>query len=289
MGKGRTLAGFVVENLCRGRTKHLWISVSSDLHEDAKRDLKDLGLGVYVDKNCHNLQKKFKPKDSIDMGEGILFTTYATIATRGRLEQVLEWLGGEEFDGLLLLDECHKCKTIQLDSDGNIKKGSSATSSKIVEIQKICSRARVVYCSATSCSELQSLAFMSRLGLWGKSTEYEHGFNQFLEGMTLLGTGAVELNAMHLKSQGALQARTLSYETCAFDMVHCEADENFEQLYEEASKIWISLYAKLLKSPGERIGVRPSMFTKSLISHMPREKISRRLFTGANTLDSSNF
>ena len=33
MGKGRTLAGFVVENIARGRKKHVWISVSSDLYE----------------------------------------------------------------------------------------------------------------------------------------------------------------------------------------------------------------------------------------------------------------
>ena len=33
MGKGRTLAGFVVENIARGRMKHVWISVSSDLYE----------------------------------------------------------------------------------------------------------------------------------------------------------------------------------------------------------------------------------------------------------------
>lgn len=33
MGKGRTLAGFVVENIARGRKRHVWISVSSDLYE----------------------------------------------------------------------------------------------------------------------------------------------------------------------------------------------------------------------------------------------------------------
>lgn len=33
MGKGRTLAGFVVENIARGRKRHIWISVSSDLYD----------------------------------------------------------------------------------------------------------------------------------------------------------------------------------------------------------------------------------------------------------------
>lgn len=55
MGKGRTLAGFVVENVARGRKKHCWVSVSVDLYEDAKRDL-DLGLGNYAEEKCHNLK-----------------------------------------------------------------------------------------------------------------------------------------------------------------------------------------------------------------------------------------
>ena len=33
MGKGRTLAGMILENMSRGRTKHIWVSVSSDLYE----------------------------------------------------------------------------------------------------------------------------------------------------------------------------------------------------------------------------------------------------------------
>ena len=40
MGKGRTLAGFVAENISRGRKRHVWISVSNDLYHDACRDLK---------------------------------------------------------------------------------------------------------------------------------------------------------------------------------------------------------------------------------------------------------
>jgi hypothetical protein len=45
----------VVENISRGRKKHVWISVSSDLYEDAKRDLSDLGLKKYASSNCHLL------------------------------------------------------------------------------------------------------------------------------------------------------------------------------------------------------------------------------------------
>mmetsp|Transcript_32409 Transcript_32409/g.95510 ORF Transcript_32409/g.95510 Transcript_32409/m.95510 type:complete len:182 (+) Transcript_32409:283-828(+) len=37
MGKGRTLAGFCLENNSVGRKRHIWVSVSSDLYDDAKR------------------------------------------------------------------------------------------------------------------------------------------------------------------------------------------------------------------------------------------------------------
>ena len=44
LGKGRQLAGVIVENWLCGRKRHLWVSVSADLMEDAKRDLKDIGF-----------------------------------------------------------------------------------------------------------------------------------------------------------------------------------------------------------------------------------------------------
>lgn len=41
VGKGRTIAGLILENWRCGRTRHLWISVGSDLRVDARRDLND--------------------------------------------------------------------------------------------------------------------------------------------------------------------------------------------------------------------------------------------------------
>ena len=46
VGKGRQLAGLIVENWRAGRHKHVWISTSKDLIEDARRDLDDLGAKV---------------------------------------------------------------------------------------------------------------------------------------------------------------------------------------------------------------------------------------------------
>lgn len=42
VGKGRTIAGLILENYLCGRKKSVWISISNDLVEDAKRDLNDI-------------------------------------------------------------------------------------------------------------------------------------------------------------------------------------------------------------------------------------------------------
>jgi hypothetical protein len=44
--------------------------------------------------------------------EGCLFLTYSTLISnvrgRSRLQQLVEWVGGADFDGAVVLDECHK-------------------------------------------------------------------------------------------------------------------------------------------------------------------------------------
>lgn len=61
--------------------------------------------------------------------------------------------------------------------------------------------------------------------------EHPSGFNQFLTAIKSLGTGAMELHAMHLKSNGALCARQLSYEACEFELVEGVGDERIRRVY----------------------------------------------------------
>ena len=81
---------------------HLWA------REDAKRDLRDLGLGSYADAHCYHLGKF--PYGG-DLGkshpEGVMFATYQTLISKNReqqtrLDQLIEWCGGEDFDGLIM-------------------------------------------------------------------------------------------------------------------------------------------------------------------------------------------
>jgi hypothetical protein len=46
VGKGRTIAGLVLENWRCGRKRHLWLTIGSDLRIDSRRDLDDVGAGA---------------------------------------------------------------------------------------------------------------------------------------------------------------------------------------------------------------------------------------------------
>jgi len=244
MGKGRTLAGFALENIARGRTKHVWVSVSKDLYDDAKRDLRDLGLAEYARKKCHLLGSTNINK----FEDGMIFATYSTLIRHqggtSRLQQLVDWCGSQDFDGLLMFDECHKAKNISLDHNGNVTNKSSQTAEAILKLQESLPRARVVYCSATAASEGSNMAFMNRLGLWGAGTEYPYGFNQFQKAMERPGMtmcGFMELHSQHLKKQGAMCARTLSYEGCEFETKKVPHDSEMESIYNKSTELWRDL------------------------------------------------
>ncbi len=74
VGKGRQIAGIMLDNYARGRRRHLWLSTSSDLHLDAQRDLRNIGCHINVINNCQTLDKEQKVVGlSKDLKEGVLF------------------------------------------------------------------------------------------------------------------------------------------------------------------------------------------------------------------------
>ena len=67
----------------------------------------------------------------------------------------------------MLLDECHKAKNF----DAGAETGSKVAAC-VIELQRRCPDARVVYCSATGISEIGNMAYMQRLGFWGEGTPF---------------------------------------------------------------------------------------------------------------------
>ena len=50
---------------------------------------------------------------------------------------------------------------------------------------------------------------------------------------------------MHLKSVGAIVARTLSYEACEFELLDNVSDESVRKIYNDAANLWIDLHSHL--------------------------------------------
>ncbi|KAJ1459308.1 P-loop containing NTP hydrolase pore-1-domain-containing protein [Pelagophyceae sp. CCMP2097] len=259
MGKGRQLAGLIMENCLQGRKKHIWVSTNIDLKVDAERDLGDLGMD---DIDVFGLPASVKTDMRAKHGDGVLFCTYSSLSkgcsqksmdegVAKRLEQVVDWCG-EDFDGLLLFDEAHRAKNLVSDVPGT----ETAAGRAVFWIQKNLPRARVVYCSATAVSEPRNYAYMARLGLWGPRSPFpghEHDeeeefsvacIQNFISTVERRGVGAMELCALHLKQQGALLCRTLSFEGTDFEVCEADLSPAQQRQYDRAAKLWQYLHTR---------------------------------------------
>uniref|UniRef100_A0A452R0U7 Protein strawberry notch homolog 2 n=1 Tax=Ursus americanus TaxID=9643 RepID=A0A452R0U7_URSAM len=229
VGKGRTVAGIILENYLRGRKKSLWFSVSNDLKYDAERDLRDIdALGIAV----HALSKVGGVTPS--SGGGVLFATYSALIGesqaggqhRTRIRQILEWCG-EAFDGVIVFDECHKAKNAS----------STKMGKAVLDLQNKLPLARVVYASATGASEPRNMIYMSRLGIWGDGTPFRT-FEEFLHAIEKRGVGAMEIVAMDMKVSGMYIARQLSFSGVTFRIEEIPLAPAFERVYNRAALLW---------------------------------------------------
>jgi hypothetical protein len=75
VGKGREIAGILLDNQRQGRKKAVWLSAKQGLLRDAKRDF----AGVSGNPDHILAHNKVKAGEKIDADSGILFTTYDTL------------------------------------------------------------------------------------------------------------------------------------------------------------------------------------------------------------------
>ncbi|CAM9736607.1 unnamed protein product, partial [Ectocarpus fasciculatus] len=246
VGKGRQLAGMLFQSHLMGKKKHIWLSVSSDLRVDARRDLEDIGAGHL---NTFSLADfDYSP---IRLASGVIFTTYSSLIsakrsgrkgkTKTRLEQLLAWCG-PSFDGCVLFDECHKAKNLGLHT-----KNSSKTGVAVFELQESLPNARIVYCSATGITNPADMAYMTRLGLWGEGTSFPLGFREFLGTIERGGFGMMELVAMHLKRSGVYHCRALSFVGTEFEIVENEISQEEVDMYNRACDLWQLMYLEIVR------------------------------------------
>ena len=253
IGKGRQIAAILRDGFCRGRKRHVWMSVSRELIRDAERDLVDVGVHCARD-SIHDGTRFLGDGSGSKNGlgrkdKGVLFLTYNLLVSANRIEQIIAWCAGtehvgsgsdksrrvatsleESFDGCIVFDEAHKAKNLA---------DNTKTAQLVLMLQRRLPMARVVYCSATGVSDVDQLAYAERLGLW-KAKRQHRGrfgtapspsydlpdtgdscggfadFDAFRRSLNNRGLGSLELLALELKTRGSFMARTLSWEGAEF-------------------------------------------------------------------------
>ncbi|NGM37977.1 MULTISPECIES: strawberry notch family protein [Methylobacterium] len=219
-GKGRQVAGIILDNWLSGRRRALWVSKSDALLEDAQRDWRHLGR--------EPLQivplSRFAPGKPVTLSEGILFTTFATLRGAGRngagsrLDQVCDWLG-PDFDGVIALDEAHQLANAAAGSGDRGVVEASQQGKAGLALQYRLPDARVLYVSATGAVTVEKLAYAHRLGLWGGGSFPFPTRSDFVTAMQQGGLAAMEVLARDLKALGLYTARSLSYAGVEVEML----------------------------------------------------------------------
>jgi hypothetical protein len=232
-GKGRQAAGIILDNWIHGRRKAVWISKSDKLLEDAQRDWSALGM----ERLLVTPLSRFPQGKSITFGQGVLFTTYATLRSddRGeklsRVKQIVEWLGSD-FDGVIIFDESH---AMQNAAGGKGDRGDVAASQQGragLRLQHALPNARVVYVSATGATTVHNLAYAQRLGLWGGEDFPFATRAEFVEAIEEGGVAAMEVLARDLRSLGLYTARSLSYDGVEYELVEHQLTPEQTRIYD---------------------------------------------------------
>ncbi len=232
-GKGRQVAGILLDNWLKGRRRAIWVSKSDKLIEDAQRDWSALGM----ERLLVTPLARFRQGTPIRLEQGILFATYATLRTdeRGeklsRVRQIVEWLGSD-FDGVVIFDESH---AMQNAAGGKGERGDQAASQQGragLRLQHALPNARIVYVSATGATTVHNLAYAQRLGLWGGEDFPFATRAEFVEAIEAGGIAAMEVLARDLKSLGLYAARSLSYEGVEYELVEHQLTPEQIRIYD---------------------------------------------------------
>jgi len=244
VGKGRQLAGIIMDNFQQGRKKAVWISASTELINDAKRDWKDLGGQA---EDILDMKGNKLIKNGIQADSGILFGAYSTLANaqnkEKRFKMLRDWLG-EDFDGVIALDEAHKMGNSVAVKKARGKSKPSQQALTGIELQKAFPNARIVYASATGATDISQYGYLERLGLWGPGTAF-HDLNDFISKISNGGLAAMELVARDMKSMGVYMARSISYDEVSYDTLQHELNPMQTEIYNTMSRAWQTVFQNM--------------------------------------------
>lgn len=281
VGKGRQIAGIMLDNIRQGRKRHIWVSKNTDLLKDAQRDAE----GVGVDPTSLRPMGKIKKGAPIE-GDGVMFTSYDTLKggnegilgtleewwskltgkpkPEGRIEQLAKWLG-KDFDGVIAFDEAHMAGNAISIKGKRGTKNASKNGLAVVDLQKALPNARVVYVSATGATEVENLSYADRLGIWGPNTPFPEK-RDFFNKISAGGISAMEIVARDLKAMGLYLARSISYKGVGFDRLTQELTPQQREAYDKIAEGWQVALTALNGSMADTGAVNSSDARKNAMS-----------------------
>lgn len=261
-GKGRSVAGVLLDNINQGRTKHVWLSKNFSLMSDARRDMADIGLDPSLLFDFKQLRGANPPKD------GICFITYPTLASGKKadangpgarnIDTLVEWLG-KDFEGVIAFDEAHAmANSTGAATAGRMPGKPAAMAVTGVALQAAMPKARVGYWTATAATEPTNMLYCDRLGLWGPGTDFENKA-EFVGELGQGGNATLEAVAQSMKAMGMYNARMIGLddgtnrkdETGRFvgkveaEPLQASLTEDQKQQYDGAAEGWQHVMQKL--------------------------------------------
>lgn len=238
IGKGRTIAGIILDNFNQGRKKAVWVTENESLMLDAKRDVKAL----FGDSDLvMQFKGGKKAKKIFDVDEAILTIGYSTLSPSfekkgSNFETIVEWLG-KDFDGVIVFDEAHNMANATSTKGSRGKTKPSQKGLAGIALQEALPKAKIVYSSATGATEVENLRYAERLGLWGEGTPFVKG-DDFVSKVKAGGIAAMELVARDMKALGVYLSRNISYDDVKYDKITHKLTAQQTKIYDELARSW---------------------------------------------------
>lgn len=249
-GKGRTIAGIILDNWNNGSKKAVWISKNDKAHRDSPTYWNDIGGNkddLFIQKNARN---------PISKDSGILLTTYGTLRSgfepkkkteqddpgywsqphQHRVQQIAQWLG-KDFDGVIEFDESHEMANAKEMKAQRGKKKPSMQALAGIELQRLLPKAKIVYSSATGATEVSNLTYAKRLGLWGDGSSFGN-VDDFITAIDNSGVAGMEIISKDLKAMGLYTAKTLSYDGVEYKTIEHKMMPEQITLYDQVAEAW---------------------------------------------------
>lgn len=238
VGKGREIAGIIRDNWEEGRHLAIWCTKDdTKLLAAAARDLQAVG----IDPKMAFPLRKYALGVEIVRSTGIAVVGHGTLRSAkpgkpSRIDQIVAMVG-EDFDGVLAIDESHKLGNALERKGARGKQQASLVALAGIELQARLPLARVVYISATGASEAMNLAYADRMGLWGDNMPFATAAD-FVDQIEMGGVAAMEVVARDMKAMGLYCARSLSFAGIRYERLLHELSPDQVALYDKLASAW---------------------------------------------------